>query len=143
MKTEKSCGVIPIYYDNDELRVVLIKQNNGVIGFPKGHVKINESERETALRECFEETNINVELIEDFKEEITYYMAEFDAYKTVVFFIGEIIQGDITKQESEISEIFICSKEEALDIITFNDMRQLFVKAVAYLEKRRLKNPAN
>ena len=44
MKKEKSCGVIPFCSIGNENRVILIKQNNGVVGFPKGHVEINETE---------------------------------------------------------------------------------------------------
>lgn len=58
MKTEKSCGVIPFIHKDDQLFVLLIKQTNGVNCFPKGHVEANESEEETAIRECIEETNL-------------------------------------------------------------------------------------
>ena len=56
MKQEKSCGIIPYLLIDNEIHYLLVKQNNGFICFPKGHVEIGESEEETALRECFEET---------------------------------------------------------------------------------------
>ena len=47
MKHEKSCGCIII----EDKKVLLIKQTNGIWGFPKGHVEKNETELQTAERE--------------------------------------------------------------------------------------------
>lgn len=135
MKYEKSCGIIPLYIENNEIKVVLIKQNNGVIGFPKGHVENNETEKETALRECFEETNLEVSIIDGFKEEISYYMSEYDSYKTVVFFIGLIKCFKTKVQESEVSEIFLTTLEDAYNQISFEDTKLLLKKAQKFLEK--------
>lgn len=135
MKKEKSCGVIPFFSIGNEVRVILIKQNNGVVGFPKGHVEINETEEETALRECKEETNLTPTLIKGFKEEISYYMPEYDAYKTVVFFIGVVNDTSFKKQESEISDIVILNIKDALDVISFKDTKSLLKKAYKYFTK--------
>jgi 8-oxo-dGTP pyrophosphatase MutT (NUDIX family) len=135
MKYEKSCGIIPIYIENNEIKVVLIKQNNGVIGFPKGHVENNETEKETALRECFEETNLEVSIIDGFKEEISYYMSEYDSYKAVVFFIGLIKCFKTKVQESELSEIFLTTFEDAYNQISFEDTKLLLKKAQNFLIK--------
>ena len=135
MKYEKSCGVIPFYFDDNELRVVLIKQNNGVIGFPKGHVEALESEEETALRECKEETNLSASIIEGFKEEISYYMPEYDVNKVVVFFVGLINDLSFSKQECEISDIYVLNAKEALKAISFEDTKKLLKKAVKFIRK--------
>lgn len=135
MKYEKSCGIIPIYIENNEIKVVLIKQNNGVVGFPKGHVENNETEKETALRECFEETNLEVSIIDGFKEEISYYMSEYDSYKTVVFFIGVIKCFKTKIQESEVNDIFLTTFEDAYNQITFEDTKILLKKVEKFLKK--------
>jgi 8-oxo-dGTP pyrophosphatase MutT (NUDIX family) len=113
---------------------LLIKQNNGVIGFPKGHVEKDETEVETALRECFEETNVKVDLKDGFREEISYYMEEFDAHKTVVFFLGQITDNNFKRQECEISEIMILNYVESLEKITFNDTKTLLTKAHTFIK---------
>lgn len=135
MKKEKSCGVIPFFSVGNEVGVILIKQNNGVVGFPKGHVEINETEEETALRECKEETNLTPTLIKGFKDEISYYMPEYDAYKTVVFFIGVVKDISFKKHESEISDIVILNIQDALDAISFKDTKSLLKKAYKYFTK--------
>ena len=83
MKQEKSCGVIPYIVINNEIRFVLVKQNNGFICFPKGHVEEGETERDTALRELKEETGLTVDLLEGFREVVSYYMPDYDAVKDV------------------------------------------------------------
>lgn len=135
MKIEKSCGVIPFYLNKDRFKVILIKQNNGVIGFPKGHVEPNELEEETALRECLEETGLKAKIVNGYKEEITYYMEEYDAYKKVIFFVGLVNSLDYHKQESEINDIYIVGIKEALSLITFDQTKELLLKAVEFINK--------
>ena len=135
MKKEKSCGVIPFCSIGNEVRVILIKQNNGVVGFPKGHVEINETEEETALRECKEETNLTPTILKGFRDEISYYMPEYDAYKTVVFFIGMVDDISFKRQESEISDIVVLNIQDALDAISFKDTKSLLKKAYKYFTK--------
>lgn len=136
MKFEKSCGVIPFCFANDKIKVVLVKQNNGVIGFPKGHVEENESEEETALRECKEEISAVPSLIDGFKEEISYYMPEYDANKAVVFFVGIINDTSFTRQESEISDVFVMDIQSALDVISYDDTKELLKKAFEFLKQK-------
>ena len=59
MKREKSCGVLVLRQQEDELYVVLLRHRfGGHWSFPKGHVEAGESERQTALREVREETGL-------------------------------------------------------------------------------------
>ena len=138
MTYEKSCGIIPIQKNNDELFVVLVKQNNGVIGFPKGHVESGETEEETAFRECLEETNLKANIIDGFREKTSYYIPEYDVYKTVIFFIGMIDSSYIKKQESEISDIKLVSIKEAYKLISFKETSVLLEKAEEFLKRKDL-----
>ena len=59
IKREKSCGVLVLRRQEDELYVVLLRHRfGGHWSFPKGHVEAGESERQTALREVREETGL-------------------------------------------------------------------------------------
>ena len=68
MFDEKSCGGILFTYENDALKFLLIANQDGIYGFPKGHVEGNETEAETAKREIYEEVGINASFIEEFRE---------------------------------------------------------------------------
>ena len=137
MKYEKSCGVIPFYYKDKKLHVVLIKQTNGVVGFPKGHMEKGESEIETALRECHEETKAKPSIIDGFKEEISYYISEIDVYKTVVFFVGILSDLSLEKQDSEISDIYIVPIKDAIRMIPFPDTRAILRKAQRFIKNKK------
>ena len=53
---EKSCGAILIDHQDDQIKTLIVRQNAGHWGFPKGHVEGDETEFETAFREVREET---------------------------------------------------------------------------------------
>ena len=127
MKKEKSCGII--VFDND--KVLLVKSVNGHFGFPKGHVEINETEYETAIREVKEETNCDAKIIDGFREKITYSPRE-GVKKDVIYFIGKPITKNLKPQESEIKETIFVLISEALNIITYDDEKGAFVKARNY-----------
>ena len=120
---EKSCGCIII----DDNKVLLIKQTRGHWGFPKGHVEDDETERETAIREVKEETNLDVVIDgkNAYKEE---YVTDKGKLKEVVYFIARKVGGEIKPQEIEVSKIEWVSFDEAKKRITYDNTRDLFDK---------------
>ena len=122
---EKCCGCIVIKENN----VLLIKQNEGHWGFPKGHVEENETEIETATREVKEETNLDVE-VDSNKRYATEYVTNVGKLKQVVFFIAKCIGGEIKAQECEVSEIRWVEFDEAIKLITYDNTRALFERAI-------------
>ena len=136
MRTEKSYGVIPFIRNENQLFVLLIKQTNGVISFPKGHAEPNETEEETAIRECIEETNLKPTIVDGFKESISYFMPEYHANKVVVYFVAFVNPQNIEKQIEEIDDVYVCSIEEALERISFDGTKTLLRKAVEFVGKK-------
>lgn len=130
MKKEKSCGVI-VFKDN---KVLLVRHNLGRYGLPKGHVEENETEKETALREVKEETNVDTKIIDGFREVITYSPKE-NVMKDVVFFIGTCNNYELKVQESEVSEAIFVDIEKAIDTITYNDERRTLIEAIEFYKK--------
>ena len=136
MKQEKSCGVIPYLLIDNEIHYLLVKQNNGFTCFPKGHVEINETEEETALRECYEETGLRTTIIPGFKESFSYYMAEYDATKEVVFFIGKLNDLNYRAQQTEIENIIIAPYKDAIKLLEFDNWKALLTKANEFLKNK-------
>ena len=139
MKFEKSCGIVPLYFINNEPFVILIQQNNGDFGFPKGHVEGNETEFETALRECKEKVDLSPKIIDGFREEISYYIPQYDVHKTVVFFVGVIDDLSYRRQESEISNILLVPFKEAMKTITYDQTRNVLAKVKEFYENNKSK----
>ena len=125
IKKEKACGCIII----DGEKVLLVQQNEGWWGFPKGHTEEGETEIETAIREVKEETNIDV-IPDENKRYAQEYMLNTGILKEVVLFVAKKASSEIKKQECEIKNIKWLNFKEAIETITFEDTKELFVKAL-------------
>lgn len=130
MKHEKSCGAIVI--DND--KVLIIKHKVGHVGFPKGHVEEGETEEETAIREVKEETGIDIEVDTNYRYVISYSPKE-GVMKDVIFFLGKAIGGTPTPQEQEVSKVDFVSLNEAYDMLTHDDIKEMFSKVLEDIKK--------
>lgn len=67
MKYENSCGAVVFTRHKGEIQYVIIQSLEGYYGFPKGHMEGIEEEKETALREIYEETGLRVHILDGFK----------------------------------------------------------------------------
>ena len=123
--TEKSCGCIVI----ENGRVLLIQQRNGHWGFPKGHIEDDETERNAAIRETKEETNIDVE-IEDNRMYTENYITDKGNYKEVVYYVAKPINSEIKRQESEINQIKWVDLADAVEKLTYDNTRDLLKKII-------------
>lgn len=130
MKYEKSCGAIII---NNKQEILLLKHNAGHWAFPKGHVEENETEEETALREVREETNLDIKLDTKFRE-ITKYSPADGIEKEVVYFIGYDAKGNEKPQLEEVSEITWKKIDEAIEMVTFENDKNILKKLKIYLK---------
>lgn len=125
MTTEKSCGAVIF---NTEGKVLIVKHNAGHWDFPKGHMEEGETEKQTALREVKEETNIDIDILEDYRYE-SHYSPKENVEKTVIFFLAKSKSDKLVKQDAEIANIGWFSYKEALDIITYDNAKELYKKA--------------
>ena len=135
IKKEKSCGCIVI--DND--KVLLVKQNDGHTAFPKGHIEQGETEEECALRETFEETGLKVKIINGYRYTQTYFVKQ-DVLKEVVYFLFELKEGTLKKQDEEIKSLGFYSFEDSLSMISYKDTIALFYKVIQDIEKLKFDN---
>lgn len=123
MINEKSCGAI-VELDG---KVLLVRQKkSGNIGFPKGHILPGESEIETAIRETKEETNVDIEICNKKRYSLSYIQNK-NINKEVVYFLAKP-KGDfkISIQENEIQDTFWVDKEKVREILTYENLRQLW-----------------
>ncbi|MGF3066542.1 bis(5'-nucleosyl)-tetraphosphatase [Facklamia sp. P13064] len=133
MKKEKSCGAVIYYKDNQDFLFLLIQhENGGHWAFPKGHIEKGETEEETALREIKEETGLEVELNNQFRE-TTHFSPKKDVMKEVVYFIAKTNSNKVTRQLEEVSQFIWLPYQEALDKITYSNDKDLLVKAQNFL----------
>lgn len=120
---EKSCGCVVV---NDD-RVLLIRQNDNSIGFPKGHMEIGETEIETAIRETREETGLDVNIISTKKYKIKYYVDEI-ILKEVTYFLAKPVNHNskIIIQKSELIDANWFLKDDVGKSLTYEQLRLLW-----------------
>jgi len=109
---------------------LLVRGTTNRVGFPKGHIERGETEFETALREIYEETSLNVILKSDFKEEYEYSISGF-IKKKVIYFLAEFnIQDEYKiRDKQEIIEQRLISYEEADSMLRFPQDKEILRKA--------------
>ena len=125
---EVSAGAIVYTIIDRKPYYLLICSKGDDWGFPKGHLEKDESVKEAALREIKEETGINVDLVTSFKRTLEYSLPNGND-KIVYYFIGEFKDQEFKKQEDEVKEIRLLPYEEALEILTYDDMKSIFRQA--------------
>jgi bis(5'-nucleosidyl)-tetraphosphatase len=134
---EESFGTIPLKKVNNKWLVFLVQNRSGNHwGFPKGHANISEPQKEAALRELNEETNLtfvrfltNKTLVEQyfFKRE------SLDTLKKVYYFLIEV-QGESKITTDEIIDGKWVDIEKAKDIITYEASKQISKEVEKILE---------
>lgn len=132
MKKEKSCGCIVI---NDRNEILLILHNAGHWDFPKGHVEDGETEIQTAIREVKEETNIDVEVNEEYRYS-TKYSPKEDVIKEVIYFLARNISDNRQAQLEEVSEVKWFKINDAIDQITYDNSRDILIQLKKDLEEK-------
>lgn len=135
---EKSCGAVVYLKKGSETLYLLLHYEAGHWDFVKGNVEVNETEKETVVRELREETGIiDAHFIEGFKEKIEYYYRRQGetVHKEVVFFLMETNTETITISFEHIGSIWL-DYTHALEKLTFRNARELLKKANDFLNKK-------
>lgn len=133
--TDISYGVVPLYQEAGEWRVLLVHQISHRGGkhtfwiLPKGHAEAGESPVAAARRELAEETGITEVTIKTespFVVQYSFVHEGITIHKTVEFFIG-ICTSPVTKltQPEEIIEMRWCSLAEAKQLVTHRNTRDV------------------
>ena len=139
---EKSCGAVILYKEKgaDEASILLVKNQKGRFwSFPKGHVELWENEKETAVREIKEETDLDVEILDNFRE-ISDYCPFGKIRKRVVFFLAAAKSNKVKIQESEIESYTWVKLSEAKRVCTYDNDLRVIDKAREYYEDHLRKN---
>lgn len=135
MEIERSCGAVVFTVVNDEYRFVIIKSLDGTYGFPKGHMKKYETERQTALREIKEETGLDVKILPGFRRIIEYIIPSNGHLKKVVYFLARYEGQEPIAQPEEISSVELMSYDEAMKVLQYKNSRDVLHRAFYAVRK--------
>lgn len=132
MKLRKETSVGCIIFKDD--KVLLIFQNNtNFWGFPKGHMEKGETELETAKREVKEEIGLDVDINPKYRY-VLHYVVRNEIDKTTILYLAKPTSNEIVKQDSEIKEVKWLDFNDAIDLLTYEDSKELLKKAISDLK---------
>lgn len=130
MNYEKSCGAVLFNDEDGKIKYLIVRSKDGNYGFPKGHMEKGETEKETAIREIYEELKIRPTIIDGFKEETEYQLTDKkDTIKKVTFFLAKYSNQKIIRKEDELTEASLYTYEEALNLLQFENLKHILEKA--------------
>ena len=136
MHLEKSCGGVVFCRQGGDIRYIIIRHRGGHCGFPKGHMEPGETERETALREIYEEVGLQCRLLDGFRAEDHYTLpGKNGTMKQVVYFLAEFTDQVPTPQPEEIARVYLLPLEEALRMLPFPEARRILTQADQFLRR--------
>lgn len=131
---EKSCGAIICRKNMSDIDfLVLFQKKSQTWSFPKGHMNINETEKETALREIKEETGLEAVLETNFRKSLTYQISN-GRDKEVVLFLTFADQN-FELPYDEIEKCVWADKEMAKKLLSRSDYEQILDDAYQEAEK--------
>lgn len=134
MKYEKSCGAVIYTIAHDEVLFLIEKMKSGYYALCKGHVEQDETEIDTARREIEEETNLQVDFIDGFRERIEYCPYR-GCRKEVIFFLAKSESMDVIPQESEVKDIYWLPYDAAMKRLTHRLSRNVLAEAKKFMGK--------
>ena len=139
MPREISAGVIVYYKEDHKMYYLTLHYQAGHWDFPKGNVEHDEKLRQTALRETKEETNLDIELNPEFKQSLSYFYRRDDLLvsKTVYFFLGQAHAKKVKLSSEHIGYKWL-TYDEALDILTYDNAKEILKKAQEFLTQKTL-----
>lgn len=134
MTTEVASGAVVYRVVDQHPEYLLLKSaTSDFWGFPKGHVEGDEKLDETALREIREETKLQVQLDTDYHDELQYELPNGN-HKEVHLFVSEVpVDSAIDKQDIEISDYGWFNEDQAVDRLTYQNLKALMKRAHQYI----------
>ncbi len=138
MIKEKSVGCVTFYLKEDQRYYLLLRYISDHWGLVKGHVETNETEKQTLIREIYEETKLEeFEIIPNFKESNTYtYLRNNQRFdKLVSYYLVKSNNFNIIISDEHKEYIWL-KYEEAIDRVTYKNTKVILKKAEMLLKSQ-------
>ena len=134
MVKQISCGAI-IFKENNERKFLLLLKGN-YFEFVKGYIEEGEEEKETVKREIEEETGIiDIQFIDRFREIYSFaykYKGKL-IFREIILYLVKTNNEEVTISFEHDSYKWL-SYKEALNIISFKNMKEILTKADNFLD---------
>lgn len=118
-------------------KFLLIKDGYGRWGIPKGHIELNESSEQAAVREVREETGAQAEVIKKLGDNQYYFQLEnrLIRKKVDVYLMRLTGSADLQPETTyEVEEVAWVDADKALKRVSYKNLRPFFEAALDTLE---------
>ena len=138
MKFVYDGGAIVYTYRRRTRLFLFLKNPDGWLDIPKGHVEKGETSEQAAVRETFEEAGLEVELDRFFRHASNYWYKEKGetVRKTLVTFLTRVAAGTRVKISEEHAGYEWLGFEDAMERISFADLKELLAVADDYISRK-------
>ncbi len=135
MEKHSSAGLVLFRKEKIKTFYLILHYESGHWDFPKGGIEEGESLKETAARECEEETGIkDINFIDGFKERITYMFKTKGSLvsKEVFYLLGETKTKEVKLSYEHIGYEWV-EYDKAYEKVTFKNSKDVLKKANDFL----------
>ena len=136
MKHEKSAGAVVFRKEGERILYLFLdyKFKSEYLGFPRGSIEQGETEKQAARREVKEETGLDVEFLDSFRDVIHwFYRREGETVsKTLILFLAEAKTDQVTVSDEHVGYKWL-TFEQAIDQLKFENPRRVLRKAQDFL----------
>ena len=132
MNTVLKAGAVVISKENPDKILVLYQEKHDDFSLPKGHLESGETLEQCAIREVKEETGLDIQPL--FSLPVFHYTNSKDGSIDLTYFIARSL-NDNTIQTEEGGKAFWMTIEEALEKISYENLRQFLRENKFIIEK--------
>ena len=118
MAKEYSAGAVVYTILEGVPHFALVVERNGDCGLPKGHLEEGENEHQAALREIREELGLSVEILPNFRHEVSYTLRNGNL-KTVTYFLARYEGQNIKVDKRAVSDAYLLPYDSAYTALKF------------------------
>ena len=133
---EKSSGAVIFKKENNTIKYLLLNYDykSQYLGFPRGGIEQGESEKQAALREIKEETSLDIEFIDGFREQVHWFYRKDGqtVSKRLVLFLARARNENVILSREHVGYEWL-TFEEAIDRLDFENSRKVLRKAQDFL----------
>ncbi|OPJ57454.1 NUDIX domain-containing protein [Clostridium oryzae] len=134
MQYEVSSGAVVFTRKDNDIYFVIVKSLEGFYGFPKGHIEGNETEKETVLREIYEEIGIKPQIFVGFRTIDEHPIPnKKDVIKRIIYFVAEYDNQQLCYQEEELEGAYLMTYEEAMSAFQFESSKRILNEAKKFI----------